>query len=186
LPENRAVASAVWELPFGRGRRAASNVPRAVDLLIGGWMITGIVTLAAGQPVILRSPNRTGSPLVIHLPDRICDGRNDELSGNVRNNGSLWYDTGCFSTPPVGYFGNSGRTVLNAPGLNNSDIGLQKSFVLPEWSSARLVLRGEAFNAWNHAQFSPPNGDLSAGVNFGRISSTRPPRLVQVGVKVVW
>jgi hypothetical protein len=183
---HRAVASAVWELPFGRGRPIASNVSRAVDLLVGGWSISGIATIATGQPVILRGPNRTDNALVIHLPDRVCDGRNSEISGNVRNNGFLWFDTSCFSTPPVGYFGNSGRTVLNGPGLNNWDIGVQKSFVLSEWSSVRLILRGEAFNAWNHTQFSSPNGDLSAGVNFGRISSTRPPRLIQISAKIAW
>ena len=129
---HRAVASFVWELPLGRGRPVASNVSRAVDFLIGGWGISGIATIASGQPVILRGPNRTGSPIVIHLPNRVCDGRNSELSGNVRNNGFLWFDTSCFATPAVGYFGNSGRTVLNGPGFNNWDIGVQKSFVLPE------------------------------------------------------
>ncbi|MFN0105902.1 MAG: carboxypeptidase regulatory-like domain-containing protein [Bryobacteraceae bacterium] len=183
---HRAVASAVWELPFGRGRARASNVSRAADLLIGGWGISGIATIATGQPVILRGPNRTGSPVIIHLPDRVCDGRNSDISGNVRNNGFLWFETACFSTPPVGYFGNSGRTVLNAPGLNNWDIGVQKSFVPHERSSARLILRGEAFNALNHTQFSSPNGDLSAGINFGRITSTRAPRLIQISAKIVW
>jgi hypothetical protein len=183
---HRAVASAIWELPFGRGRPIASNVSRAVDFLIGGWSISGIATMATGQPIILRGPNRTGSLLVIHLPTRVCDGRNSEISGNVRNNGFLWFDTSCFSTPPVGYFGNSGRTVLNGPGFSNWDIGVQKALVLSEWSPARLILRGEAFNAWNHTQFSPPNGDLSAGVNFGRISSTRPPRLIQISAKIIW
>jgi len=154
--------------------------------LIGGWGISVIATIASGQPVILRGPNRTGSPGVIHLPDRVCDGRNSQVSGNVRNDGFLWFDTSCFSTPPVGYFGKSGRAVLNGPGQNNWDLGIQKSFVLPEWSSARFILRGEAFNAWNHTQFSSPNGDLSAGANFGRISPTRPPRLIQIGAKIVW
>jgi hypothetical protein len=183
---HRAVASIVYELPFGRGRSIASNVSRAVDFLIGGWGLSAIATMASGQPVILRGPNRTGSPLVIHLPNRICDGRSSEISENVRNNGFLWFDTSCFVTPPVGYFGNSGRTVLNGPGLNNWDIGVQKSFVLPESTSARVILRGEAFNAWNHTQFGLPNGDLSAGVNFGRVSSTRPPRLIQISAKIMW
>ena len=50
----------------------------------------------------------------------------------------------------------------------------------------RLQFRAEMFNAWNHAQFLQPNGDSGAGANFGRISATRPPRLIQLAVKVVW
>jgi hypothetical protein len=42
------------------------------------------------------------------------------------------------------------------------------------------------FNAWNHAQFQQPNGDAGAGANFGRISATRAPRLVQLAIKLLW
>jgi hypothetical protein len=49
----------------------------------------------------------------------------------------------------------------------------------------RLQFRAEMFNAWNHAQFLQPNGDSGAGPNFGRISATRPPRLIQLAVKLL-
>ena len=50
----------------------------------------------------------------------------------------------------------------------------------------RLQFRAELFNAWNHAQFDQPNGNAGAGMNFGRISATRPPRLVQIAMKFYW
>ena len=78
------------------------------DAALGGWTVTAITVFSTGQPVNLRGPNQTGSPFINHLPDRICDGRNDQLSGNVRNNGFLWFDTACFPLARVGYFGNSG------------------------------------------------------------------------------
>ena len=40
-------------------------------------------------------------------PNRVCDGRDSVLSGNIRNNGFQWFDTACFPVPPTGYFGNS-------------------------------------------------------------------------------
>ena len=89
------------------------------------------------------------------------------------------------SVPPVGYFGNSGSTVLTGPGINNWDLGVQKFFRV-RGDAARLQFRAEMFNAWNHAQFQQPNGDAGAGANFGRISATRPPRLIQLALKVVW
>ena len=130
-------------------------------------------------------PNQTGSADITPLPNRICDGRSDPLSGKIRSNGFLWFDTSCFGVPNVGYFGNSAPTVINGPGLNNWDVGVLKVFPLVR-DSIKLQLRGELFNAWNHAQFGQPNGNAGAGPNFGRISASLPPRLIQVAAKVYW
>jgi hypothetical protein len=177
---HRAVASAVWELPFRQ-----SQFSRWRLLAIEGWTVTAIAVFSTGQPVNLRGPNQTGSPFVTPLPNRVCDGRSDLLTGNVRNNGFLWFETACFAVPAVGYFGNSGQTALPGPGVNNWDLGVQKSFPLSR-EAARLQFRAEMFNAWNHAQFQQPNGDAGAGANFGRISASRTPRLVQLALKVLW
>jgi len=179
---HRAVASAVWELPFGRGNRYGGTMRRWTDTLAGRWTVTGITTFSTGQPVNLRGPNQTGSPFINPLPNRVCDGRSDQLAGNIRNNGFLWFDTACFPVPQVGYFGDSGSNVLNGPGVANWDLGVEKSFLLGR-ETTRLQFRAEMFNAWNHAQFLQPNGDAGAGANFGRISATRPPRLVQLALK---
>jgi hypothetical protein len=133
---------------------------------------------------LLSAPNQTGSTLLNSLPNRVCDGRNSRLSGNIRNNGLLWFDPSCFPVPAVGFFGDSGPTVINGPGLNNWDIGVQKSFVARE--PVRLELRAELFNAWNHTQFQQPNGNSGAGANFGRISASQPPRLIQLALKGTW
>jgi len=182
----RAVASAVWEIPFGRGRRFGANMPRAADLAAGAWSLTGIATFATGQPLYLTAPNRTGGLILDQLPNRVCGGQSGNLSGNIRTNGFLWFDTSCFPLAPVGYFGNSGRTVLNGPGLNNWDLGVEKSFTFAERHSEKLLLRAEIFNAWNHTQFEQPDANAGDGATFGRISATRPPRLIQVSIKLLW
>jgi hypothetical protein len=182
---HRAAGSVISELPFGRGRRYGSAMDRWADALAGQWTVTAIVTLSSGQPVVLRGPNLTGSTLINHLPNRVCDGRSDQLSDNIRNNGFQWFDTTCFPVPQVGYFGNSGATVLSGPALFNWDLGVEKSFTLSR-ESTKLQFRAEMFNAGNHAQFQQPNGDSGAGENFGRISATRPPRVIQLAVKLLW
>ena len=98
----------------------------------------------------------------------------------------MWFDTSCFPLAPVGYFGNSGRTVLNGPGLNNWDLGVEKWFPFAERKSEKLLLRAELFNAWNHTQFEQPDANAGDGANFGRISATRPPRLIQISIKLLW
>jgi hypothetical protein len=177
---HRAVASAVWQLPFGRGKHSNGWANMFRD-----WSINAIISLSTGQPVELSAPNQTGSPFITPLPNRVCDGQSSRLADNILNNGFLWFDTSCFTIPAVGYFGNSGAAVLTGPGIDNWDLGAEKSFPLGR-EPMRLQFRAEMFNAWNHAQFLQPNGNAGAGANFGRISTTRPPRLIQIAVKVVW
>jgi hypothetical protein len=177
---HKAVGSIVWSLPSVR-----ANLPRWADVAVRDWTLSAIVTLATGQPVLLTAPNQTGSPFVRPLPNRICDGRSNDLASNIRNNGMLWFNTACFPVPLAGYFGSSGPTVLSGPGVNNWDVGVQKFFEIGR-EMARLQLRAEMFNAWNHAQFDQPNGYAGAGATFGRISATLPPRLVQISLKLLW
>ena len=66
----------------------------------------------------------------------------------------------------------------------NIDLSIRRTFTLPQ--AMTLEVGADAMNILNHTQFSAPNGDSSAGVNFGRISSTRPPRLIQIGAKIIW
>ena len=49
-------------------------------------------------------------------------------------------------------------------------------------SDVRLQFRGEVFNVANHANFGLPVADLNS-VNFGRIFSAAPPRLMQFGLE---
>jgi hypothetical protein len=169
---SRAVVSLIWQLPYGRRR------------LTSGWFVSGITTFSTGQPVLLTGPNQTNTLFLNHLPNRVCDGRDSQLSGNIRDNGFLWFDPACFPLSPAGYFGNSGATVLYGPGLNNWDLGFGKVTRLTE--STELQFRAELFNAWNHAQFEQPNGNAGSGSNFGRISTALPPRLIQLAAKLVW
>jgi hypothetical protein len=169
---HRAVGSLVWEIPYGRTRLAR------------GWSISAITTFAGGQPVLLTGPNQTGTLFLNHLPNRVCDGRDSGLSGNIRNNGFLWFDPSCFPVPPTGYFGEAQSTALYGPGVNNWDLGVGKLTRVRE--SLGLLIRAEFFNAWNHAQFQQPDGNAGNAATFGRISATRPPRLIQFAAKVIW
>jgi hypothetical protein len=173
---SRAVGSLVWEIPYGPGQR--------YGWLAGGWSVTAITTFATGQPIMLTGPNQTNTLFLNHLPNRVCNGNSDQLSANIRNNGFLWFNPACFPVPPAGYFGDSGATVLSSPGLNNWDASAAKA--IPVTEAAKLELRVELFNAWNHAQFMQPDGNAGDGVNFGRISAARPGRLIQVAAKLAW
>ncbi|MGH9160772.1 MAG: hypothetical protein ACRD2X_12420, partial [Vicinamibacteraceae bacterium] len=79
--------------------------------------------------------------------------------------------------------GNAGRNSVQQPGINNWDIGLFKNFRLR--SGVNLQLRWETFNTWNHTQFGSASLNMS-NANFGKITGTRGPRRMQLGVRVTF
>ncbi|HXY03480.1 MAG TPA: hypothetical protein VEI49_07850, partial [Terriglobales bacterium] len=102
---------------------------------------------------------------------------------DVRSNGHYWIDTSCFMRPTAGYFGDSGTNIITGPGVNNWDIGVGKVFPIRE--SFSLQFRAEFFNAWNHTQFLNPDSTMT-DTNFGRITTARPARELQFGLKLLW
>jgi hypothetical protein len=172
------VVSAVYDLPFGRGKRFGSDMNRVLDGVVGGWNISFITTLQSGTPFSVSAPNQTVWPAANIRANRLCNGRNELTNKDVRTNGYQWIQKSCFVAPPSGFFGNGGFDILNGPGINNTDLGAHKSFTLHE--DVKFTLRGEFFNAWNHAQFNNPDSGV-ASATFGKITSARSPRLVQIG-----
>jgi hypothetical protein len=126
----RLTFSPIYELPFGRERRFLKNVHPLVNALVGGWQITGIVTLQSGFPF---TPTVSGD-----LPNAGAGTVHPNLVG--QNNGNLssgktinhWYDTSAFLAPAQYTFGNAGRNILIGPGLNKVDFGMMKNFKLYE------------------------------------------------------
>lgn len=181
------IVSAVWELPFGRGKYFGSNMNRILDGAIGGWSVDAITTMQKGNPFTVTAPNNTPwSPAQIRA-DRYCNGRSELQNKSLRSNGLLWIDTSCFVNPATDphntsgtawAFGTSGFDILTGPGLNNWDMGLHKDF--PIHDAVQFTLRGEFFNAWNHAQFANPNSGV-VGATFGQVSATQhPARQIQI------
>jgi hypothetical protein len=94
---------------------------------------------------------------------------------------SQYFNTAAFAYQPVGTFGNSQRNSLFGPGYKDVDLALMKNFRITE--SARFQFRAEAFNALNHVNLANPDGKVSDGANFGRITSASDPRLIQGALK---
>lgn len=182
---HRAVVSSIYEVPFGKGRRFGASMPAAADVLAGGWTLTAIVALQTGVPFDITSPATTGSPFISHLSNRLCDGADDSLAGNLRNNGGRYFNTACFATPATGFFGNSARAPLHGPGVQNWDVGIQKHFRVPVTEQMKLQFRAEMFNAFNQAQFGNPNGNTGSPL-YGLVGSARQPRRVQFALKLMF
>jgi hypothetical protein len=182
------VASYVYELPIGRGKRFASKMNRATDAVVGGWQISGVSTFKNGTPIAIAGSNITsygGNP------------RPNE-TGNVHvSNPSIheWFNTAAFSYASYGTFGNVPRFIssLRSPGYQNWDIALLKNWRFKE--AMRIQFRAETFNSFNHGQFytpnesysgCDPNASSSCNSSFGQITNAFPSREVQIGGKFYW
>jgi len=93
------------------------------------------------------------------------------------------FQTQCFGVPADNTFGNVGRNTLIGPGTVNVDFGAHKVFTLRE--NVKLQLRGEFFNAFNHAQLNNPDTSVPDST-FGRITSARAPRITQLALKLTF
>ncbi len=164
---NRFVVSAIYELPFGRGRTFGGNWNGVENAVLGGWQLSPLVTLASGFPFDVTCtycyspstrPNLVGPLQQLNRP-------------------SEWFNTASFqpksaATNPVTGVpiapGDSPRNPFTGPGTKVVNLSLGKSFTFTE--RVRAELRGEFFNLFNTPQFSPPDGNMNDG-NFGKITS---------------
>src|SRR4051812_1475658 len=172
--------SVVWELPFGSGRKYASNMSPVMEGLLGGWRVVAINLAASGVPVNLSySPtaNFSVGSTVTYRPNLT----GDPVTPNGGISNYLNRDTVVIPTDQTQPFGNAPRNVARGPAFNQLDLGLHKSFGI-QGDSRRIEARIEAFNLFNHTNFQTPNGNRSSA-SFGTITSTFPARQLQLGVK---
>ena len=179
---HRFVASWVWELPFWGG---ADGLDRR---LLGGWQLSGIVTLQSGPYVSLTT---TGSwpggdfNADFFNNDRLAyygEGSIRDAIYGDRSPGDGYFDPELFGAPR-GLLGEGalGRNVLEAPGYAILDAALVKRF---SWGEATSIeFRVEAFNVFNRPNFDAPRRLLNAS-DFGRSTTTSDPRILQLGVKL--
>jgi hypothetical protein len=164
------VISAVYDLPVGRGRAVGGNMPRLLDLLVGGWTVSGIGTYQSGFPVIVTRPAvRTGQEAVLDDPTP-----------------ERWFNTAAFAPAAPFTFGNVSRTLpdVRTDSTRNIDLTLGKYVSLA--GRVRLQIRADAFNLLNTTRFAAPNGIVTSAA-FGTVTSqVNSPREIQLGVKLYW
>jgi Carboxypeptidase regulatory-like domain len=174
------VVTYIYELPIGKGKKVGTNFSPVANAIVGGWQVSGVTTYKSGFPIaITTGTNNTNSFGGNQRPNLVGD---PTLSNPTIHE---WFNTAAFAQPAPFTFGNAPRYMTNvrAPGLGNWDIGLQKWFYYRE--ILKLQFRAEMFNAFNHANFYGPDGNLT-DPSFGVISQTLPPRDIQFGLKLYW
>jgi len=190
--KQRWITTAVYELPFGKGRAFLSNSNKVVDAVFGGWRLSNIFLVQSGPyltPYFSNGdPSGTGSGIIgrPQHPDRVangsvpnptaaewlnpaafvCPGTPGWTSGQPCTIG----DNPSSDLPPLGRFGNSGVGVVNGPGTVNLNTALGKAFALGE--RFKFKVEGSFTNVLNHVNLADPQMQIDAA-SFGQITSAR-------------
>jgi hypothetical protein len=134
---------------------------RGADAVVGGWTLSGVFNLQAGQYFTVYWAN--SAPL--NSTEQLRPNRDG--SATVPNpNRNEWYNPADFSQPAAYTYGNSGRNILPGPGYREVDLSLIKTFSITE--RTHLQLKWDAFNAFNDENLANPQSDADAA-NAGQI-----------------
>jgi hypothetical protein len=182
---HRFITSALWDMPFGRGRRY--NIEnRALDLIAGGWQLGTILTLQTGFPITMQhGTDRSVTGALFDRPN--STGVNAELPRGEQDP-QRFFDTMTFVLPDLGRHGNVGRNTLTGPGIIGWDFSVLKDFSLFSIADNphKLQFRFEAFNFPNHPNWNNPDINIYSS-SFGRITSTRTNmRQLQLALKYIF
>jgi hypothetical protein len=174
---HRFTANINIELPFGRNRRWLQT--GLGDLILGGWQWTTNFTLASGTPSTARITGAAAN---------VAQGLNGTLRANYDGapiqlddpTMQRFFNTGAFSIPPTGTYGNSARNIIVGPGTQAANMSLQKIIMLPRQRT--MTFRAQANNVFNNVQW----GSIDAVVNsptFGQVTSVRSMRSVTFSIR---
>jgi hypothetical protein len=179
----------VYQLPFFKNQKGV------IGRILGGWQVSGIITVNSGLP--LTATNSNYDPAGLGFLGPSGSGPRANQIGNPNTGGAQtqqqWFNTSAFepvllctatACPIVSNtVGSAGRGTINGPPTQRVDFTMTKNIRFGE--STRLQLRGEAFNIFNHTNFRVVSTNVTA-TNFGAVTTVRDPRIIQLGAKFIF
>ena len=174
----------VYDLPF-------FTKPGLSRSILGGWQFAGIMTGQSGEPFSVTNgafgdsagvangtgsgsyADRVGDPYAVP-PDQVID---------PNQKGRLLFNPDAYVQTRGLTFGNSGRNSLTIPRRIQFDMSVYKTFKPTE--RVDVQFRTEAFNIFNHTQFSSLNSSVGTDF-FMRANGAHKARVIQLALKVMF
>ncbi|MBZ5689446.1 MAG: TonB-dependent receptor [Acidobacteriia bacterium] len=185
----------IYDLPLGRGRAFGKDMSRWMDEIVGGWQISGLASWRTGF-AFTTVANSFPISFANNVPAMFNGDRSalrtnphlDPATGEVQLFANPDAAVGAFSYPTGLQAGS--RNNLRGPHYSNFNLGLGKNFPINE--KTKLQFRADAFNVFNHTNFTLPGSSGTAdislpyatGGNFGVISSDAGPRVMQFSLRL--
>lgn len=198
IPTHRVTGHLIYDLPFGKGKTLGNTMSRWANAIAGGWTMTAAYVLDSGRFLTpyWSGPDPTGTaytdsrtrPDVTLRPDQIG---NPNLPSDARTT-DRWFNPAAFAAPALGRFGTSAKGVIKGPGETFLNAGIQKEIKTSE-RGPNIVLEMTARNAFNHANLSNPDTNISNTGSVGRITwasglgdESANERQVRFGFRLQW
>jgi hypothetical protein len=204
------------ELPFGRGKRFASNAGSILDRIIGGWQIHGNARFQSGIWVDFGNVRMVGfdekelrdmfkvrineNQRVFMLPQDVINETVKAYSTSATSAsgyGSLGapsgkyfapaMSAGCLETISAAYGDCGTRTLaVRGPAFKEVDISIMK--MLPIVNRIQAEFRIEMLNAFNWVNYTPVTGLGSnpASYEINGLTGTNTARVVQLVSRITW
>ncbi len=178
-------ANFMYALPFGKNRPFLHNAPGWLDQAVGGWQISSVWRYSTALPSAVEgdlayNSNYWLSSLAVMTTPTPSGGVHIDQNGipSIFSNTSM--SSNFQDQPPEGA---GTRSAVRLAPIFNVDAALSKTFPLP-WEGKRLQFRAEAFNAFNHANFTNPSLSLQSPQTFGEFQGTLEPRSMQFALRL--
>lgn len=173
---------AVYELPIGRGKKFAGDIPPAANMAIGNWQVSGIYQARSGFPLTISGGDASGTNSRGSRAN--CNGQSQVFGKKVVPGvlGYQWFDATPYGPALPATFGTCGVGTVTGPGLNTLDLSLQKFFPVTE--TKRFEFRSEFINLTNTPILNSPSTGL--GPDLGRVTGSQGARTIQFALKFLF
>jgi hypothetical protein len=171
---HRITGSGIWELPFGKGRRYATSMPKMLEFFAGGWQMSGAWQRQSGQPIGWGQILFTGDSSTLALPSE-------------QRNADRWFNTSIFNRASTDVLASNIRTFplrfsnVRLDSQRRWDFSINKTFRITE--AVKMRFRADTFNALNEPVLRGPQTNPTAS-DFGRVSAQEPPRSFQFSLNM--
>ena len=184
--------SAIWEVPFGRGRHWGGNINHAANFIAGGWQLNGVMQKQSGAPLSFGNRIFNGDLSQVQLPKN--ERSVDRWLRLVPNT-----DAATAAARPLVPYGFEWQTArqlgsnlrqfplnfggIRGPGQSRWDFSAIKNFKFRERLNTQF--RAETYNATNFPNLGNPNTDPTNAA-YGTITSQDSPRSWQFALRLTF
>ncbi len=151
---------------------------------LGGWELSGIITLQSGYPFGIAGGygDNSGSLQGGDRADVVSGQSFDVHQGGESHWLNEYFNTNAFVANAAGTFGDSAKNLFQGPPIKTMDLAFAKNWTITE--GYHLQFRWEMFNGLNHPSFGNPDSNVQDG-NYGKVTGQGaiPARVMQAALK---
>ncbi len=161
---------------------------------LDGWELSSVSNFQTGAPLGLGYSLSYSADLTGGTGNGLDSRTVLVADPNAPAPAGQWFNVNAVKAPLPGYstngIGNASKAPIYGPGLNNWDLSLFKNFKLGSNEARRMQFRFEAYNAFNHTQYTAidtgarfDQNNNQINTNYGYFTAAALARRIVLGLK---